>query len=213
MRNPYESYSLGLRLSHRALTRNLDRFVELAAEGKPLPHDLGDFVRLYVEFLEVHHDSEDRFVFPALRQNTAGRTTDAAHLDRWTSEHRDITRVAEEIGRLGDRGGTALQRLSRELRDLLTPHVASEEDVMTPTHLAEMVPAAEFARVMDDIQKANRSRGLAMASFLATSLEPDEQRALLGEAPWIFRKVILPYVGARKMRRFRDYVQTPSIAL
>jgi hemerythrin superfamily protein len=210
MRNPFENYNLGLRLSHRALTRNLDRFIALAGDGKPLPHDLGDFIRLYVEFLEVHHDSEDRFVFPALRRHTAGRSTDAAHLDRWTSEHRDITRLGEELGKLDNLARIAT--VSRELRDLLAPHVGSEEAVMTPAHLAEMVPAQEFAQVMDGIQKANRSRGLAMASFLATSLEPSEQHALLGEAPWIFRKVLLPYVGARKMRRFRDYVQTPSIA-
>src|SRR4051812_46557737 len=108
MKTPYEQYALGLELSHRALERNLDRFVELADGGEPAPPDLGAFVALFGEFLSAHHDGEDRFLFPALRRHAAGRSTDAAHLDRWDAEHRTIIRLADELVR-----GTALDALGR----------------------------------------------------------------------------------------------------
>jgi hypothetical protein len=188
MKNAHESYVLGLRLSHLALLRNLDRFVEV--------------------------------VFPALRRHAAGRTTDAAHLDRWSADHCEIDALGEELVHLAMRltggGGDALALLgkrSAELKALLTPHVASEEAVLSSSHLPEMISERELGETTDAIARANRSHAIAMASFLASSLEPDEQKALLGEAPWIFRKFFLGVLGARRMRRYRSLVHTPTLAV
>jgi hypothetical protein len=120
--------------------------------------------------------------------------------------------VAERIG-AGARGLASLKKTSVELRTLLAPHVASEEEVLSPTHLANMIPERELASTVGAIATSNFSSGLAMASFLATSLEPAEQKALFGDAPWIFRRFVLGVVGARKMRPYRSIVHTPSIAV
>ena len=37
--------------------------------------DLDAFVALYVDFLNLHHPSDDEFVFSALRRHSAARTT------------------------------------------------------------------------------------------------------------------------------------------
>lgn len=213
MKTVYDRFALGLALSHRALERNLVRFGELAARGAPAPANLGAFLGLFAEFLEVHHAGEDRFLFPALRRETAGRSTDVAHLARWDGEHVEIRRLGQELERLAERVElAALGRCSQALRDLLGPHTHDEETVLSAGHLPEMIPERELAMTLRDIEKANRSRALAMASFLASSLEPAEQHALMGEAPWLFRRVILPWVGARKMKPFRDLVHTQEIA-
>jgi hypothetical protein len=214
MHDVYETYATGLALSHRALERNLVRFCQLAEAGEPAPEGLGEFVALYSEFLDVHHAAEDRFVFPALRAHAAGRSTDAAHLDRWDREHHDILAVGAELRRAGAAGTVdRLAAHSRELSALLAPHAADEEAVLSAAHLAEMLPASELGALMQAMEKANRSRALAMAGFLATSLEPAEQRALMGGAPWLFRKVLLPLVGVRRMRRFGTLVHTPEVSL
>lgn len=211
MKTIYDSYALGLQLSHRALTRNLHRFIALA-EREPAPPNLGDYVRLYGEFLDVHHAGEDRSLFPALRRHAAGRTTDAAHLDRWTGEHREIVRLGEELDRIA--GSVALAELAARSRDLLAvlqPHVESEEAVLTAEHLAEMIPAPALAAAVEEVARANRARALTMASFFASSLEPAEQQAMFGDAPWLFRRVLLP-ISRRRMRRFDDIVRTGGVA-
>src|SRR5579871_1277253 len=102
--NVHETYATGLRLSHAALIRNLDRFIGIGERGTPVPtSDVGQFVALYWRFLNVHHKSEDDFLFPALRANSPGRTTDAAHLERWSSEHRDIGALGRELFKVAAR--------------------------------------------------------------------------------------------------------------
>lgn len=207
----YDSYTLGLRLSHRALTRNLERFVAIADSARP-PAGLGEYLGLYVEFLDVHHAGEDRSLFPALRRHTAGRSTDAAHLERWDGEHREIARLGRELETHG--GTPVLRELAARSRDLLAvlqPHTESEEALLTAEHLAEMIPAAELAAAVDEVARANRSRALVMASFLASSLEPTEQQALFANAPWLFRRVLLP-ISRRRMRRFEGIVHAGGAA-
>ncbi|NVB79236.1 MAG: hemerythrin domain-containing protein [Kofleriaceae bacterium] len=206
----YTNYALGLQLSHRVLTRNLHRFAAFD-QADSLPADFGDYLRLFLEFLEVHHDGEERSLFPALRRNAAGRSTDAAHLDRWTSDHREIGRLHDELAKISsaltsaDARGAVVVR-SRDLLAVLQPHVDDEEAVLTPQRLAEMIPERELAAATDEVARANRSRALTMASFLATSLDPKEQASLFGNAPWLFRRVLLP-ISKRRMRRFHDIVQ------
>jgi hypothetical protein len=219
MKNAYESYSVGLKLSHLAMLRNLDRFVQLAERGDPPDGALAGFLGLFARFLDVHHRSEDEFVLPALRRHSPGKTTDAAHLERWTSEHRDICALGTELSRVGERIGTGekdmttLRKTSTDLQALLAPHVASEEEVLSPTHLPNMIPERELARAISSVARSNASNGIAMAAFLATSLEHDEQKDLFGDAPWIFRRFVLGVIGARKMRPYHSIVHTPSIAL
>lgn len=207
----YDSYSLGLQLSHRALTRNLERFVALA-EGGAAPPRLGEYVRLFGEFLEVHHAGEDRSLFPALRRHTAGRSTDAAHLERWDTEHREIARLGREIDKLAEtRDLRELAARSRDLLAVLQPHVESEEAVLGTGRLAQMIPAPALAAAVNEVARANRSRALAMAGFLAGSLEPAERQALFADAPWLFRRLLLP-IARRRMRRFDDIVHAGGAA-
>jgi hypothetical protein len=217
-RNIYESYATGLRLGHAALMRNLDRFIDVG-EGGPSASigDLGEFVALYDRFLDVHHKSEDDFVFPALRSHSAGRTTDAAHLDRWSREHADIYALGRDLSRVAarlDQGGALpeLARVSKTLRETLAPHLTSEEEILTPLHLAEMIPAPALEATVRSLGRANRAHAIDMASFLAESLDVAEQKAVFSDAPWLFRKV-LELVGQRRMRRFRSLVRTPAIQL
>lgn len=207
----YDQYPLGLRLSHLALLRNLDTFGRKPdGEATTMSDDLAAFVRRYVDFLVVHHRSEEDDLLPALRRHTAGRTTDAAHLTRWQEEHRDIDRLGEDLGRAADaRDRGALARVSADLRALLAPHVADEEAVLTPDHLREMLPEPELAGVMAAAARANRRHALAMASFLAHSLDRDEQRQLFGATPWLFRRVLLGAIGERRFARFRPYAYAP----
>jgi len=220
VKNAYQSFPLGLKLSHAALLRNLDGFVRLAESNARPDADLADFVSLYVEFLDVHHNGEDGHIFPALRKHTAGRSTDAAHLEQWTNEHRAIYAAGKALSDVAAKIRSAtpsslgeLRRLSAELKDMLVPHFASEEALLNTAHLPEMISAHELEATQQEIAKKERSRALRMAGFLVHSLEPTEQRALLGETPWLFRKLLLKRIAERRMVRFRPFVFERSVAL
>jgi len=178
----------------------------------------GDFVGLYGRFLVVHHESEDRIIFPTLRRHGRLRSTDAAHLDRWSREHHEVNALGEALVRTsggirdGERGPLGeIRRLSQDLEALLAPHLAAEEEVLTPGHLAEMVPA----RAIAEIDRQGRTlfgseRGIPL--FFAHSLQPNEQKQVFRAAPWIFRRVIFPLMDRRGFSRFRPFALSPALA-
>jgi hypothetical protein len=221
VKGAYESFPLGLRLSHTALVRNLDRFIEIANAGRAAsPEHLGEFVSLYVAFLDVHHLGEDEFIFPALRQHSAGKSADVAHLDRWSSEHRDIYAAGRALDaaaarlRRSVRDGLAeLRRISLDLKGLLASHISSEELALSGEHLSAMIPEQELASAQRAIGKKVGTRGLQMGAFLAHSLTPPEQAALFGETSWVVRKLLLGLFGERRMARFRPFLFEPSLTL
>src|SRR5262245_25786972 len=100
--SPFEGWATRFRLSHEALRRNLRHFIQLTDRQEPLDAvAFGEFVDLYGRFLVVHHETEDHVIFPTLRRYGRLRTTDAAHLDKWTAEHHEVNALAEALMRAG----------------------------------------------------------------------------------------------------------------
>jgi len=102
-RRPSTALAERFRLSHEALRRNLDRFVAVIDRGEDFSTMICEFIRQYGEFLIIHHDAEDQIHFPALRHAGRLRSTDAAHLDRWTAEHREVNALGRALGQAGER--------------------------------------------------------------------------------------------------------------
>jgi hypothetical protein len=231
MNGAYQMFPLGLRLSHLALTRNLDRFCRVS-EGSGLltvAHDgrrdplsrqhVADYVVWYADFLDLHHRGEDDHVFPAIRQSSPGRSTDIAHLERWKKEHDEIYalgQILRETARSLHESETALpalQKCASDLKAVLAPHLADEEAVLTPEHLAELLPEKELERAQLEIPKAAGASALRSAQFLVHSLEPAEQRQLLGDTPWVFRKVLLDWLGKPRVWRYGPLMQSTVVDL
>jgi hypothetical protein len=126
---------------------------------------------------------------------------------------RALKRTARRLEGSPREGFAELRRLSVELKGLLIPHISSEEQLLTGEHLRAMIPEQELANTQQAIGKKMGSRGLQMGAFLAHSLAPGEQQAVFGEAPWIVRKLLLGFVGERRMARFHSFVFEPSLTL
>jgi hypothetical protein len=178
-----------------------------------------EYSSLFIAFLEGHHLNEDRFVFPALRAGAAGRGGDMAFLDTFGREHGDVHRL---IGLMraaiedAKRTPAAIQQLSRlgqELTELLMPHLAAEEAVLTAQRLREMISADALARAFHDLREHDRRQGPGAAVFFATSMNAEEQRLLLGDAPWFFRRVQLGILWQGMIRRLRPYLFNPTLAI
>jgi hemerythrin-like domain-containing protein len=216
--DPYLLFARRFFLSHEALRRNLRQFVEIADSGRALDYrDFGQFIELFGDFLILHHDSEDQVIFPTLREYGKLRTTDAAHLDRWASEHRDINAAGAALSRVGRAlpstglaGMTELRRLSLELSALLRPHLESEEEIIVAERLREMIPASAFRRIERGSRRLMRDPA-RMAVFFAHSLEPSEQTQVFGPAPFVFRKLILPRFDRKLYTRFMPFAVSREI--
>jgi hemerythrin-like domain-containing protein len=221
MRDPHLGFATGMRLAHVALLRNLQRFQTLGGAPRLISaSNLSDFVDLYVAFLDAHHQAEDEFIFPGLRRSAPGRSSDAAQLEQWTSAHRDIHAAGRDLasaaGKVrGELPGAeaAVARAAAALESLLSPHLADEDEALSAEHMREMISAAALEKMQRAIGKRMGARGLPLAAFLVHSLSPAEQREMLGEQPWLFRKVLLGVIGKRHMARFRELVFEPALAL
>jgi hemerythrin-like domain-containing protein len=214
-------YAEQFRLAHEALRRNARHFDVLIAKGaaERAPEPFGELIELYAQFLVAHHESEDHALFPTLRRSSALRTTDAAHLDTWTREHRALNTAATALERAGGamrRGdGTAIaeiERLVYELEDLLDPHLAGEEQIINAQRLREMLPAKAIMDIESQSRKSG-ARSPMMAMFFLHSLSPDEQRVVFGPAPWMFRNVVMPFLDAAKFRPLRSVALEPATAV
>ena len=207
--NEYERYAARLRLSHEALRRNLDHAVELIDQGEIRDRKrFGEFIALYARFLILHHDAEEHAIFPALRRSSSLPSADAVHLDRWGSEHREINAAAAAL--LAARSDLPLLRQRcTELRRVLEPHLLDEEAVLNAIHLPEVISERELAAAQRAV-RGEKEAGPLMVAFLARSLSPEEREAVFGDAPWVFRRIILPQVSRLRMRTYEPFVLHPA---
>jgi len=84
--------------------------------------------------------------------------------------------------------------------------------VLTPLHLTEMISQRDLRRAQWRARLSGQA-GLAMANFFAHSLLPDEQQTIFGEAPWLFRRVILPRVSRGRFRSIEPFAWAPELRL
>lgn len=216
--DPIRGYATRFFLSHEALRRNLDRFVDMIDRDETQDHEaFGSLVCDYAEFLKTHHEGEDRFLFPALRRAGGLRSTDAAHLDEWSAEHRDVNALAEALARCGEAvrsSGRAaygeLRGTVLELDEILRPHLAGEEQVINAERLAEMMTPAEVAALERDLRK-QLFTDERMLLFYMHSLGGDEQRQILGGAPALFRRFVLPRMDRKLYARIAPIALEPQL--
>lgn len=212
--SPYELHAEKLRLAHLVLRRNIRRIQEAASAERLVPGvDLADYVALFLRFLTLHHENEDRFLFPTLWANAPRRTTDAAELDRFGKEHEHVHALIDAIGAelpaLRRGGADAYRSLARRIADLeamIVPHLDAEELVLAPARLAEMIPADALMRCEAMIVEEDRSRGgKDVLMLLVHSLDVAERRTLLGKQPWFVERVLIRGLWKAGFERFLPF--------
>ncbi|MEU8801889.1 hemerythrin domain-containing protein [Spirillospora sp. NPDC048819] len=122
--------------AHDAFRRDLDRLAAAAAAGKGgAAHVRAGWENLKDQ-IRMHHDPEDRLLWPRVQRALAGRRAEQAVLEEMGTEH---ARIGPLIGRVDAvmRGGGDLPAAVRELRGDLEAHLRHEE--MTALPLAESV--------------------------------------------------------------------------
>lgn len=125
-------------LAHRAMLRDLDRLTT-AAEALSEREDaaraagLRSYADKLLTVIEHHHEGEDEFLWPKLREQGANEEA----LSLMTSEHEELNevlhRTQQACARLGDGGAPAAELAAQagKLRTILEQHAADEERELT----------------------------------------------------------------------------------
>ncbi|GAA1799844.1 hemerythrin domain-containing protein [Actinomadura chokoriensis] len=126
---------------HDAFRRDLDRLAAAVAAGKgDAAHVRAGWDNLKDQ-LRMHHDLEDRLLWPRVERAVAGRPADLAVLAEMRAEHARIGPPSARVdAALADRtGGGAIAAVAAvaALRDVLESHLRHEEATALP--LAESV--------------------------------------------------------------------------
>ncbi|MFF2407933.1 hemerythrin domain-containing protein [Streptomyces sp. NPDC058092] len=137
MNRPFDSLPGGhqtMLLAHRAMVRDLGRIALTAEQLSTAPDDaragaLKEYVDKLFQLIEHHHEGEDEFLWPRLRD--LGANNEALTL--MTNEHEELSKVLhtwhEVSKRLGTDAGAAAELAARtaEVRDHLATHAGDEE--------------------------------------------------------------------------------------
>ncbi|MGW0903839.1 hemerythrin domain-containing protein [Streptomyces sp. NPDC002853] len=121
-------------LAHRAMVRDLDRVARSAEQLARTPDAaqaaaLRDYVDKLFQVIEHHHEGEDDFLWPRLRELGA----DQEALALMTAEHEELAKVLhtwhETSKRLGTdpAAATELAKRTEEVREQLAGHAGDEE--------------------------------------------------------------------------------------
>lgn len=125
--------------AHQAFRRDLDRLAAAVAAGKGGAAHVRAGWDNFKDQLDMHHDLEDRLLWPRVREAVAGRRAERAVLEEIRAEHAGIgPLVAGVDAALGDRG--AAPGAVRALREALEAHLRHEEATALPLAEAVLAP-------------------------------------------------------------------------
>jgi hypothetical protein len=215
----------GLARVHAVLRRSLETIVRVGSG--PLPEGdraaFAEFTGRFTRFLEVHHDGEEEIIFPAVK-TAAERATPpvdgpVASVAQWRADHEKLlTRLAALKTACGQlRGGGPVEPVRDAavgVRELLIPHLDSEEATLNAVLVAKLMPMDEaMGTIMTASKHGQQHGGPSVLMLFVHSLTDDEQRAHFAKIPWFVRKILMKRIWARDFRPCLKYAHNASFAL
>ena len=110
--------------------------------------------------------------------------------------------------------GPGLLKTAGEVRDILFPHLATEEAALDGAGLAQLLSADDVHMLeVASSEHGQRVGGPTVLMILVHALTDDEQKEHLGKMPWFVRKVLVKRIWSRSFRDCLKYAHNPSIAI
>jgi hypothetical protein len=220
---PHDLMAHALLRIHTALRRSLDTIVRVS--DAPVPEsdraDFAEFCGRFTRFLHSHHDGEEQIIFPKLTEVSARAALPvyAENVTSWRADHKKLLghlsafETATAQFRAGGSPAT-LRQTAGDVRDILFPHLATEEAALDAAALAKLLRADEVHELeVASSQHGQRVGGPQVLMLLVHALTDDEQKAQFSAMPWLVRKVLMKRIWARDFRGCLKYAHNASIAL
>jgi iron-sulfur cluster repair protein YtfE (RIC family) len=187
-----------MRIVHDAFRRDLDRVRAVVTRVPPPDHRqrvaIAEHLAWVTEFLEAHHRSEDQGLYPAVRQRDPAA---AALLDEMARDHE---LVAAAIAALSDAAARfvahddaqPLVSALDDLRAVLLPHLAREEDEVLPV-VSRTLTTAEWDAIEQEhnLDGSSTSELARAGHWLIDGATAEDRRRVIRLVPPVPRVVML----------------------
>jgi hypothetical protein len=192
-----------MRIVHTALRRDIARAQAVLTEppypDQPQRAALGAHLQWMIGFLHRHHESEDTYLYPAVREANPGA---GGLLDEMDADHEAIQPAMAAVTRTAARyerepeGREELLAALGSLADVLLPHLRREEDELMP-----VVSATITEQQWRDWDQANNVKPLGprelafTGNWLLDGLDAGDQAIVAALVPpvprWVIRRVLV----------------------
>jgi hemerythrin-like domain-containing protein len=205
-------------LVHNGIIRGLNSLYLQAPHLSPKDH--ADFI-LYCQgwsgLLHAHHHGEETVIFPTIEEKTG----QAGIMEVNVSQHQSFqagiesfdSYLASTSSNPAEFSGTRLVELIEDFAPALTQHLA--EEIPTLIALRDYRDSLDITKLMDE--EARKIMGTLdktlILSFLTANLDhtfEDGAHADFPPAPWIVRKVLMPWIWAWPKRRLWRFSSTTT---
>jgi hemerythrin-like domain-containing protein len=219
----FERMAQSLLRIHTALRRSLDTIVRVSSD--PVPEDdragFAAFCQRFARLLHTHHQGEEEVIFPKLTEVAARASLPAYASDviGWRHDHEKLlgflSTFEEAVAQF--RAGCSretLQRTALDVRDVLFPHLLTEESALGGADLAKLMRVDEVVALgVAASRHGQRVGGPSVLVLLVHALTADEQKVQFAAMPWLVRKLLLKRMWARSFRGCLKYAHNPTISL
>ena len=171
------------------------------------------YVQSLASFLNAHHLTEDKVVFPYFRNKVPD-----SPIDLLMSQHQQMVALLDEIKVAIEKAATDLQardalnslfRASTKLNGIWHPHIATEEGYFTSKWIDALVNPEEQTKLIR--LSAEHSQKLSTPDYLVTpfvlyNLPPRERTIMSHEMPPLVTQQLVPVVWKDKWQPMSSFL-------
>ncbi|KAF9469573.1 hypothetical protein BDZ94DRAFT_1151020 [Collybia nuda] len=206
--DPYALLHFNMIHAHQTYKRGYD--IILSHLKNPPLYDLQNFLgycEAWAVSIEVHHDSEEKVVFPFLNQ----KMDFSGEIEQHKAIHDTLDKILATIHDArtdpSKFDATKMNALMLEFKDPLFSHLDEEVEHVHASKLKE----ANFAEkdvlaMIAGLEKHAKGTGdpFMIVPFMRSHTSP-EHKDVWPSMPWILRKVVIPYVLAKRYSGYWKY--------
>ncbi|KAG6884784.1 hypothetical protein C0993_008345, partial [Termitomyces sp. T159_Od127] len=182
---------------------NMNNGTQLTSFYSPPKDDLENFLgycEVWALVLTTHHATEEQIIFPFLNQNMDFSGEKAQHEIIHTNLDKILSKIAEGKADPTKFDAVALKDIMTEAKDILYSHLDAEvEHISTANLKAAKFEGSDLKAMIDRIDAYAKAHGDGYLILpFVRSHTPAELKEIWPAMPWIFRKLVIPYIFARK---------------
>jgi hypothetical protein len=207
-KDPYDRLHWNMVHVHQIFKNGLERIIPLL---KNPPKDdtvnLCGYLQAWATSIVAHHDTEELSVFPLLNTKVSMNREIEDHkvihqgLDKFIEYIVECKKTPESFD-----AQKALTMLE-DMKDVLISHLNEEVEDIAPTKLrAAGFSDKDMQEMMDSLTSEAQKHGdpFLVLPFMISHIPP-EHKAAFPEAGWFIKKVLVPYVFARRYSGYWKY--------